>query len=93
MLIETPKLLPKDLEMLCYACEKVPATHLCRYKIGELVIQVCLCELCMKIDTRRLLENTIGIRDNPNTPTRDSLTHDDANGDNAVTKTSWSVQL
>jgi len=62
MVIETPKLLPEHLEMLCYACEEVAATHLCRYHVGDLVVQVCLCELCMKIDTHRLLENTIGIQ-------------------------------
>jgi hypothetical protein len=62
MLIEPPKMLPEDLEMLCYACEEVSATHLCRYHVDDLVIQVCLCDLCMKIDTKRLLENTIGIQ-------------------------------
>ena len=62
MLIEKPKLLPEDLDMLCYACEDAPATHLCRYRVGDLSIQVCLCPKCMKIDTIRLLENTIGIQ-------------------------------
>jgi hypothetical protein len=62
MLTHPPQPLPCDLNMPCYACEHVPATHVCRFKVGELTIQVCLCEECMKIDTTRLLKNTIGIQ-------------------------------
>lgn len=62
MMTEEPKPLPHNLRMPCYACEDRPATHVCRYRIGELVVQVCLCAECMKIDTLRLLKNTIGIQ-------------------------------
>ncbi len=47
--------------MQCYACEKDKAVFVCRYKVGEMVIQVCLCEKCMQIDTERLLKHTLGI--------------------------------
>ncbi len=47
--------------MQCYACEKEKAVFVCRYKVGEMVIQVCLCEKCMQIDTERLLKHTLGI--------------------------------
>ena len=63
MIAETPKRLPENLGMPCYACETRPATHVCRYKIDELGIQVCLCAECMQIDTQRLLKSTIGIQD------------------------------
>jgi hypothetical protein len=62
MQIKSPKPLPADLQMPCYACENEPATHVCRYHIGELSVQVCLCQACMKIDTERLLKSTIGIQ-------------------------------
>ena len=62
MMIETPQPLPETLEMQCYCCEIQQATHLCRYMVGDLAVQVCLCPGCMKIDTRRLLENTVGIQ-------------------------------
>ena len=63
MMTEEPKPLPTDLHMPCYACSERPATHVCRYKVGELAVQVCLCGECMKIDTLRLLKNTIGIQE------------------------------
>ena len=63
MITETPKRLPENLGMPCYACESRPATHVCRYKIDELGIQVCLCTECMQIDTQRLLKGTIGLQD------------------------------
>lgn len=63
MQIKTPKQLPADLQMACYACESQQATHVCRYQVGELAIQVCLCQACMKMDTRCLLKNTIGIQE------------------------------
>ena len=62
MQIISPKPLPTDLRMPCYACETEPATHVCRYHIGELFVQVCLCRACMKIDTDRLLKSTIGLQ-------------------------------
>jgi hypothetical protein len=58
-----PQRLPADLQMPCYACEDRSATHLCRYQVGELAVQVCLCDECMKMDTECLLKNTIGIQD------------------------------
>lgn len=60
---EDPTKLPSDLHMACYACEDRQATHLCRYQVGELAVQVCLCDQCMKMDTECLLKNTIGIQD------------------------------
>lgn len=63
MKIEEPKQLPVDLKMPCYACETKPATHVCRFQIGELSVQVCLCQHCMKMDTRCLLKNTIGLEE------------------------------
>ena len=62
MQIKSPKPLPVDLRIPCYACESEPATHVCRFHIGELFVQVCLCRACMKIDTDRLLKNTIGLQ-------------------------------
>ena len=63
MRIEEPKPLPVDLHMPCYACETEPATHVCRYQVGELAVQVCLCGKCMKMDTQCLLKNTIGLQE------------------------------
>jgi hypothetical protein len=60
---QDPQKLADNLEIPCYACEKQTATHLCRYQVGELAVQVCLCENCMKIDTECLLKDTIGIQD------------------------------
>ena len=63
MQIKAPKPLPVDLRMPCYACETEPASHVCRYHIGELSVQVCLCKACMKMDTDRLLKGTIGLQE------------------------------
>ena len=63
MKCEEPKRLPQELHMTCYACEERAATHLCRYQVGELAVQVCLCDACMQMDTECLLKNTIGIQD------------------------------
>ncbi|MDA8138595.1 MAG: hypothetical protein M0036_08065 [Desulfobacteraceae bacterium] len=63
MIVETPKLLPENVSMPCYACGNESATHLCKYKMGELSIQVCLCKACMQMDTAQLLKNTIGIQE------------------------------
>jgi hypothetical protein len=62
MQIQSPEPLPADLQMPCYACETEPATHVCRFHIGELSVQVCLCRECMKIDTDCLLKSTIGLQ-------------------------------
>ncbi len=77
MLIQKPKILPEDLHMPCYSCEKETATHLCRYKIGELTVQVCLCPECMKIDTSCLLKNTIGIQEIAEKPESNHLVFDE----------------
>lgn|GEM_PF-5952412 len=61
MPFELKKRLPKELNMQCYACEKDKAVFVCRYKVGEMIVQVCLCEKCMQIDTERLLKHTLGI--------------------------------
>lgn len=63
MITEEPKRLPDNISMSCYACEKEPATHIRRFKLGELAVQVCLCADCMKMDTQYLLKNTVGIQD------------------------------
>lgn len=65
MKINEPRKLPVGIVMRCYACEERPATHVCRYQLDELMIQVCLCKECMKIDTEQLLKNTIGIGEAP----------------------------
>ena len=55
------KLLPAELNMTCYACELQIAVYLCRFAVGDLAVQLCLCKDCMKLDTNHLLKNTIGI--------------------------------
>jgi hypothetical protein len=77
MLVQKPRLLPENLNMPCYCCEKEPATHLCRYKIGELTVQVCLCPECMKIDTGCLLKNTVGIQETTERPGSNYLIFDE----------------
>jgi hypothetical protein len=62
MHVITPEPLPETVHMPCYACEENPASHVCRYKVGELAVQVCLCPECMKLDTKRLLSGTVGIQ-------------------------------
>lgn len=61
MKANTSKELPKDINIRCYACEKMPATHVCRYELDELMVQVCLCVECMKLDTHNLIKHTIGL--------------------------------
>lgn len=63
MEVIAPKPLPENLQMPCYACEIHSATHVCRYNVGELAIQVCLCKECMKIDTKCLLKSTVGLQE------------------------------
>ncbi|RJQ72778.1 MAG: hypothetical protein C4519_18385 [Desulfobacteraceae bacterium] len=76
MISEPPKRLPEHLNMPCYACEKQTATHVCRYKLGDLAVQVCLCPECMQMDTHRLMKNTIGIQEVGQAPT-EYFTHKD----------------
>ncbi|MBT8341957.1 MAG: hypothetical protein HKP58_06690 [Desulfatitalea sp.] len=63
MIVETPKPLHETLDIPCYACNLCNATHVCRYHLGELVVQVCLCNECMQMDTQRLLNRIIGIQE------------------------------
>lgn len=63
MEINDTKELPVGMKMQCYACDDLPATHVCRYKIDDLMVQLCLCKECMQIDTEHLIKNTIGIRE------------------------------
>jgi len=93
MLIETPKRLPEDMEMLCYACDDISATHLCRYQVDELIVQVCLCDICMKMDTKRLLENTIGIQGVSNPTTVENMTNENRSVDRSTNARSGSIHL
>jgi hypothetical protein len=77
MIAESTKPLPENLSMLCYVCNAHPATHLCKYKVGEMSVQVCLCRECMQIDSRHLLEQTIGIKDVVERPSDDHLVFDE----------------
>lgn len=61
MIEEESKNLPRALDIPCYACEEHTASHVRRLKIGELTVQVCLCDSCMRMDTRCLLNHTVGI--------------------------------
>jgi hypothetical protein len=61
MFVLPPQPLPQSVQLACYACESRSASHVCRFKVGELAIQVCLCTECMNIDTRRILTDTVGI--------------------------------
>jgi hypothetical protein len=61
MFSEAPKKLSKNIAIHCYCCESRLADYLCRFKMGELSIQVCLCPDCMNRDTAYLFENTIGL--------------------------------
>jgi len=63
MITENTKPLPRKLAIPCYSCEKRLASHVRRLKVGELTVQVCLCPQCMKMDTVRLLNNTVGIEE------------------------------
>ncbi len=73
MTTKNAKELPAGINMLCYACSDLPATHVCRYQVEDLKVQVCLCGECMKMDTDELLKNTLGIEDPSETSTQDYL--------------------
>ncbi len=73
MEINESKELPAGLDMQCYACEELRATHVCRYQMDELTVQVCLCKECMKIDTEDLINNTLGLKEPSSTSPRDYL--------------------
>ena len=61
MLIEKPKKLSSSIDINCYCCEHEKAAYRCRFKMEELQVQVCLCEVCMHLDTGYLFENTVGL--------------------------------
>ncbi|MBR9979640.1 MAG: hypothetical protein KFF50_01295 [Desulfatitalea sp.] len=63
MITEETKPLPESLTIPCYACEQRIANHVRRLIVGELTVQVCLCSLCMQMDTESLLNNTVGIEE------------------------------
>jgi hypothetical protein len=67
------KELPASIKMSCYACGDLQATHVCRYQVGDLKVQVCLCAQCMKMDTEDLIKNTLGIDDSPKAEAPDYL--------------------
>jgi hypothetical protein len=74
MKINESKELPAGMKIQCYACDDLVATHVCRYQMDELSVQVCLCEKCMKIDTEELIKNIIGIKDTVHITAQDYLT-------------------
>ncbi len=61
MLIEEPKRLSSSVNINCYCCENERAEYRCRFRMGELQVQVCLCRVCMSYDTPYLFENTVGM--------------------------------
>ena len=67
------KELPAGINMSSNACGDQPATHVCRYQVEDLKVQVCLCGQCMKMDTDDLLKNTLGIEDPSEKSTQDYL--------------------
>ena len=73
MTMNSTKELPAGINMSCYACDDLPATHVCRFQVEDLRVQVCLCDQCMKMDTDDLLKNTLGIEDPSETSTQDHL--------------------
>ena len=70
MKVNVPKKLPAGIEMQCYACEARLATHVCRYQMEELMVQVCLCDDCMQRDTEDLMKNTVGIEKSSGSETK-----------------------
>jgi hypothetical protein len=61
MFTRSPKKLSENIEIECYCCGSRTATHLCRFRLGELPVQVCLCEACMQLDTAEVFEKTLGL--------------------------------
>lgn len=61
MFTQSPKELSENIDISCYCCGSRSATHLCRFRLGELPVQVCLCEGCMQLDTAELFEKTLGL--------------------------------
>jgi hypothetical protein len=61
MFTHSPKKLSEHIDIECYCCGSRSATHLCRFRLGELPVQVCLCEACMQLDTAEVFEKTLGL--------------------------------
>ncbi len=66
--METPQKLSPSVEIGCYCCERSKATYRCRYKVGELQVQICLCATCVTLDQQILFEQTIGLPYTDTTP-------------------------
>ena len=62
------KPLSNDIHLICHACNTKPASHLCRFRNGGLIVQICLCDTCIKIDPGQLLIHTIGFREFETSP-------------------------
>lgn len=73
MTTKNAKELPAGIRMACYACGDQQATHVCRYQVEDLKVQVCLCGRCMKMDTDDLIKNTLGIEAPSETSTQDFI--------------------
>lgn len=61
MFTHSPKELSENIDIDCHCCGGRTATHLCRFRLGELPVQVCLCEACMQLDTAEVFEKTLGL--------------------------------
>jgi hypothetical protein len=61
MFTHSPKKLSDNIDIDCYCCGSHTATHLCRFRLGELPVQVCLCRACMRLDTAEVFEKTLGL--------------------------------
>ena len=61
MFTHSPKKLSENIKIECYCCGERSATHLCRFRLGQLPVQVCLCEACMQLDTAEVFEKTLGL--------------------------------
>jgi hypothetical protein len=61
MFTHSPKELSENIQIDCYCCGARVATHLCRFRLGQLPVQVCLCKACMQLDTAEVFEKTLGI--------------------------------
>ena len=62
MFVEEPKKLSPAINIDCYCCEKQKAEYRCRFRLGELMVQICLCQTCMNYDATYLFKNTIGLQ-------------------------------
>jgi len=63
ILIEPPKRLSINNSLRCFSCKTNPASHVCRYRWEEVIIQACLCFECMEFETIPLFEKVMGYCD------------------------------